>query len=176
MDVGPVDSSVATGRPTGAVTNQVGMIDLADIEVADATSTWSLDLGMAFEAEIGIPLDEHLGVDRTMRVMADGATFAHGLMFENKATGLIPMTSRAVLVQAGHGQTAGGLHDIHPVGIVTLHTVHLPFQDRMMLGQMERGLYFEMTGKTGFRVVAWVHDKPASPTADGDVFAGGPVA
>lgn len=98
MDVGPMDCGMATGRPTGAVTDKVGVINLANEEVPHPAGTRPLDLGMAFEAEIGIPLDEHLGVDRTMGFMADDAALAQRLMFENKGTGLVAVTGGTGLI------------------------------------------------------------------------------
>lgn len=176
MDVRAVDSGVATGRPTGAVPDQVRMIYFSDVKVPDTARARSLHLGMAFKAKIGIPLHQHLGVDRTVGIMADDATFPHGLMFEDKRAGLITMTWRASLVQTGHGQTAGGFHDIHAVGIVALHTAQLAFRHRMMLREVEGCLHFKMTGETGFRVPAGIHDEPAAATPGGDVPAGGAVA
>ncbi|MDB6015895.1 MAG: hypothetical protein JWR19_384 [Pedosphaera sp.] len=152
------------------------MIHLTDEKMAYAASAGALHLGMAFEAEIGIPLDEQLGIDGAMGVVADGAAFAQSFVLKNERAALFAMALRTGLVEAGHGEATGGFHDVGAMGIVALDTIHFAFDDRMMLGQMKLGLNFLMAGETGFRVLAGINDEFATATAGGDVFAAGTVA
>lgn len=47
-------------------------------------TTGGLLLEMTLKTEIGVAGDEHLVVDRSVRVMTGGATFPHCFMLENK--------------------------------------------------------------------------------------------
>lgn len=69
-----------------------------------------------------------------MRVVTGGTTFAERGMFENDRLGLLAMALGARFIQARHGQTPGGLHDVLAMRVVALDAIHFPFDDRMMLG------------------------------------------
>ena len=45
-------------------------------------------LEMAFQAQVGVARDEHLGVDRPMRAVTGGATFVHRFVLENVRSSL----------------------------------------------------------------------------------------
>jgi hypothetical protein len=81
----------------------------------------------------------------------------------------------ALLIHARHGESARWLHDFMPVRIVALHTVHPPFDHRMMLGQIEKRMHIQVTLKAGGRILAWIHNQPPA-TADLHMLAGWPVA
>src|SRR5690348_13504692 len=119
---------MAPSRPARAVAQEGAVIDVANVKAGGACAR-TLSLRVAFEAQVRIALNKHLGVDGTVRVMADGAAFPERGMLENERTRLFPVTLRAILVFPRHGQTARGLHDIHPVRIVALHAAHFAFND-----------------------------------------------
>lgn len=152
------------------------MIDVADEKAGPGRRR--LGLRVAFHAQIGIALHEHFGVDGAVGVVADGAAFAQGGVFEDKGTGLFAMALGASLILAGHGQSARGLHDIHAVGIVALHAVHFAFDDRVMLREVKFSPGFLVALETSFGVFAGIDDEFFEPAAagHGDVFAGRTVA
>ena len=80
VDVGAVNGGVATGGPAAALPHKRGMVHLADEQVAGR----GLRLRVAFQAEVGVMLHEQLGVNGPVRVVTDGAAFAHGFMLENE--------------------------------------------------------------------------------------------
>ena len=67
---------------------------------------------MTTEAEIGVADDEQLLVHRTMRIVADGAAFAHGWMFEYERAGLVTVTLLAAFVEPGHGESTGRFENV----------------------------------------------------------------
>ena len=128
---------------------------------------------MAAQTEVGIRLNEQLGVNGTVGVMADGAAFAQGWMFIDVGLGLLLVALGAGFIPPRHRQPAFGLQDIHAVGIVALNTVHFPFQHRMMVRKMKFGLHVQVTLQAGLRVFAGVDDEfiNAAAIGHGDVFA-----
>ena len=128
---------------------------------------------MAFEAEIWIALDQQLPVDRAVRVVTDGATLPQRLVLENDRAGLLAMTPGAGFVLPCHRKSAGPFENVAAVRIVTLHTVHPFFQDRMMLRQAEFGMRLQMTLEAGGGVLAGVDDELAATAAGFDVSAAG---
>jgi len=153
------------------------MIDVANVKAGGACAG-PLSLRVAFEAQVRIALNQHLGVNGTVRVMADGAAFPERGMLENERTCLFPVTLRAILVFPRHGQAARRLHDIHPVRIVALHAAHFAFNDGMMLRQVKFSLGILMALEARFRVLAGIDDEFLQPAAPGhrDVLAARAVA
>ncbi len=139
-----------------------------------AGRAWLLRLCVAAQAEIRIALDEHLPVDRAVRVVADRAPFAQGLMLEDKRAGLLAMALLAAFVLPGHGQPDSRLENIAAMRVVALHTVHVPFNDLMMIGQAECSLNVQMALETRRRVVARIDDEFCVAAAF-DVLAAGAV-
>jgi len=149
------------------------------INIADKNGSGrGLRLGVAFEAEIRVALHEHLGVDGTVRAVTNGAPFTHRGMLENERPRLLAMALGAILVEARHGETAGGFHDVHAVGIVALDAIHFTFDDRVMLREMKLGASFLMALETRLGVFAGIDDKffQTSASGHGDVFAAGAMA
>lgn len=163
--------------PAGAVAEKSGVVDIANKQPGDASDRL-LALGMAFEAKVGVALDEHLGVDGTVRVVADGATFTERRMFEDEGTGLFAMALRAVFVDARHGQATRWFHDVHAVRVVALDAVHFSFNDRVMLRKVEFGTSFLVALKARFGIFARIDNKffLTTTAGHGDVFAAGAVA
>ena len=65
-------------RPTCAATQVTPerVVDRSETHVA-GRDTWTLHLRVAFQAEVAVAFDEHLGIDGPVRDMADRAAFAH---------------------------------------------------------------------------------------------------
>src|SRR5436190_20694975 len=98
-----------------------------------------------------------------MRCMAHRATFTEGFMLENERPCLFPMTLRAILVETGHGQSAGRFENVRTVRIMTLHAIHPPLGYGMVLGQIEFGMRLQMAIETRRRVLSRIDDELASP-------------
>ena len=131
---------------------------------------------MALQTQTGVALDEELGIDRAVRLMASHASFPQCLMFVQDRFGLLAMAVGAGLVEPRHRQRSRRLHDVAPMRIVALHAVHLTFDHRMVIGEMELGVDLDVALKAIRWVRARIHDEHASPPARGDVFARGAVA
>lgn len=144
LGVGAVNGGMTAGRPAGAEAQQRPVIDLADPDLTRGR----LDLGMAFQAEVGVAFGDHLGVDRTVGRMAAGAAFAQRLVLEHERPGLLAVAGGALVVQARHGQVSAPrrLETLAPMRVVALDAVHLPLRNRMMLRQPELQLDVEMAG------------------------------
>ena len=78
------------------------------IGTANDDSRRRLLLEVAFEAKIGVAGDEHLVVDSAVRVVTGGASFAHGLMLEDKrsALGGVALATGIVLGKQGRPAAA----------------------------------------------------------------------
>lgn len=161
---------VTAGAPTAAELEFVRVIFAPDEDLS-RTDERALRLRVALEAKIVVALDDELGVDRAVRVVADGAAFAQRFVLEDEGFGLVAMALRAGLVEAGHGETGGGFQHVGPVRVVALDAIHSAFDDLMMLRQIEFGVGFQMTIETSGRVFAGIENKFAATTADLDVLA-----
>src|SRR5262245_28168448 len=106
---------MAASTPASALAQKKRVGSTANVNLAwrDARA---LDLRVALEAEVGVALDEHLAIDRAVRIVANGAALTQRLMLEDKGPGLFAMALRAVFIEPGHGQPAGGFEDIGAVG------------------------------------------------------------
>jgi len=129
---------------------------------------------MTLEAEIGVALGQHFAVYRTMRLMADDTTLAHGFVLEGKRPGLFAVTFRTRLVNPCHGESALGLEDIAPMRIVALDAIHAVFQHRMMVRQIEIRVRREMTLQARGRIATGIENElPRAP--GGNVEAARPM-
>jgi len=173
---GPVNRGMTAGRPASAVAKQSAVVDVANVKARADGGT--LSLRVAFEAEIGVALDEHFGIYRAVRAMTDDAAFAHGGVFKNERTGLFAVALGAGFVLARHGETSGWFHNVHAMGVVALDAIHFAFKDGMMLREMEFRLRLLVALETGFGIFAGIDDEFLEPAASGhgDVFASGAVA
>ena len=95
-------------------------------------------------------------------------------MLEHERARLLAMAPGALLVQPGHRQTAGRLHDVQAVGIVALHAIHLALKHRVMLRQVELRMDIEVALQATGRILARVVNE--GPGACGDMPAGGAMA
>src|SRR5262252_8983593 len=164
MNVRPVHRSVAPRAPTGALAQVERVGSMADVDFSWG-DTRSLDLRVAFEAEVSVTLDQHLAIDRAVWVVANGAALPQSLMLEDKGPGLFAMAPGAILVEPRHSQPAGSLKDVTAVRIVALHAIHVAFEDRVMLGQVEFGVGLKMALKTRCWVSARVDDELSASTS-----------
>jgi hypothetical protein len=87
--------------------------------------------------------------------------------------GLFAMAVAAGFVDARHRKPARRFNDVEAMRVVALNAIHLTFQHRMMLWQMELGIRRNVTLKAGFRLFARVEDEFSATTAGSDVFAPG---
>lgn len=126
------------------------MINVSDVNTI--VHRRSLRLGVTLKAKIGVSLDQHLRIDGTMRIVANGAAFAHCRVLEDDWPGLLPVTLGAALVQACHRQPTRWFHNVHPVRIVALDAIHFALNDGMMLWEMEFRPGFRMTLETSFGI------------------------
>jgi len=147
---------------------------VADVDLAGSRA-WTLNLGMTAQAEIRIALREQFSIQRSVRAVTDSATFAQRFVLENHGPRLLPMTLRAALVPAGHGQSAAGFKNVAAMRVVALHTIHPPFEDRVMLGQMKLAFAVSVALETSSGVLVWIDDE-FGPAASFDMFAAGAVA
>jgi hypothetical protein len=167
-----MDRGVTTGAPAGTERKVVCMVDLAD----ENPPTGPGDLSVTLEAEIIVRLNQHLCVDGTVRAVTNDAPLAHGFMLKDKRPGLITMTFSTGLVESRQSEATGRFHDVNTMRVMALNTIHLAFNDRVMLRQREFRVRREMTLKTGGRILAGVQDKPAFATTHLHVFAARTVA
>ena len=163
---------MAAGGPACAHLEETAVIDFTDEDL----SRIELHLRMATQTEMSIPLDEHLLVHGTVRLVACGAAVLHALMNEDEGSSLFAVALGALLVLTGQAQTAGLFENLSTVRIVTRDAVHLPFKNGMMLGEAELGMFLLMAVQAGLGIGTGIVDKDAFPAACLDVFAAGTVA
>jgi hypothetical protein len=146
------------------------VFDIANKQAA--TQSGVLGLGMTSQTKVGIADGEQLWIDRAMGCVAGGAAFAQCRVFENKRTGLFPVTVGTGFVEARHGQAAGWFEDVGPMWIVALNTIHLALGDGMMFREVKLGIDLKMTFVTGLGVLARIDDHFfAAGAAQGDMLA-----
>ena len=99
-------------------------------------------------------------------------------MLEDYRAGLLTMAVRTVLVQPGHSQSTRRFHNIHPVRVVALDTIHPAFQHGMMLREMKFRPCFLVALEARFGVFARIDDEllEAALAGHGDVPAPRAVA
>ena len=167
-----MNRGVTTGTPTRTGSEISGVRHTADEYFAGPAT----HLSMALEAKIVVRLDQHLCVDRTVRVVTNRAALAQCLVFENKRASLITMTLSTGLIKPRQAQPTGWFHDVSTMRIVALNTVHLAFDYRMMLRKRKLRVRLKVALKTGSGIFARIDDKPSFTTTNLHVFASGPMA
>ena len=167
-----MDGRVAPCCPTSPSSDQAGVIGLAD----KCLRRSQLHLRMTFQAKIIVGLDEHLAIDRAVRLMTRDAALSQRLMFINDRLGLLPMALGTGFVQTRHRQAAERFHYVVSMRIVALHTIHSRLNDGVMIRQVKFGVDFQMALVTACGVLSGVHDEFASASPSLHVFASRPVA
>ncbi|MCG3146831.1 MAG: hypothetical protein PCFJNLEI_00265 [Verrucomicrobiae bacterium] len=154
-----------------AVAGETGVGDLADHHRAGRVGR--SDLGVTFETEIVVTLDEEIRIDRAVGVVTGGATFAHGFVFKDTRAGLFFVALRANRVGT-MVKGASRLVDVVTVRVVTRGAVHFPFADGMMRGEAEFRAFVEVTLETTVGFLAG-KDEFAFAAASFDVETAGAV-
>ena len=147
MNVRAVYRGVASGGRAVALPQEEGMIHFTNHHAPSRSG----DLRMTLQTRIGITLQQQFSVHRSVRNMTSSAPFPHRFMLENKVPGLLLVTLGAGLIQPRHPKSARRLHNIVPVGIVTVDAVHLALQNRMMRGQAKLRVHPHVTTETSLR-------------------------
>jgi len=173
MDIRAVHRCVAARAPASALLQQHRVRNVADKNLA---ARLVLNLRVAFKAKIRVALQEQLAVNRTMRIMADGATLPQRFVFEYKRPRLLAMALGTRFIEPRHGEAARRLENVPSVRVVALNAIHPAFDDRMMLRQIELGLSFQMALETDVRGFARIDDEFPASAARLDVFAARTVA
>jgi len=150
------------------------VIEFSDYE--RSRSILELHLGVAPQAEVVVSLVKQLWADRSVRRVADSAAFTHRLVLKYEWPALVSVARRARFIQLGHGQARRRFEDVATVRIVALYAIHSPFDDRVVIRQVQLGMNLQVTLKANRRVPARVDDKPAAPAAGSGVFAARSVA
>ncbi len=145
---------MAARRPPGALEQAAGMIAAAD----DNPAGRGLLLEMALEAEILIALHQHPLVDGAVNGVAGRATLAHRLVLEYERTSLRSMASAAG-VKFGGQRSAAALDHLSLVRVVTIGATDLPFQNRMMIREIELAALVQMALEAGLGGILRVHDR-----------------
>jgi hypothetical protein len=161
--------------PACAEPEKAGVIDATNENTAADRRV--LNLRVTAQAQIGIAHGQHFGIYRAVRLMTTGASFTQGGMFKDERFGLLAMTGGAVFVLPRHGQSAGGLHDVCPVWIVTIHAIHFAIEYGMMMRKPELGASGLMTLQASLGISPRIDDEffEAAAAGGGDVFAAGTV-
>lgn len=145
---------MATGAPARALAQAAGS---AVIGAADDNSAGGLLLEVTPETKIGISGDEHLIVDRPVRIVAHSAALAYRFMLENEWPPLSGMAlSAGVALRQQSGSTA--LYSGAFVRIVAVGAAYLTTQHRMAVCQLELPFLVQVTLKAGFRRALGIQD------------------
>src|SRR5687768_12752946 len=113
--MGTVNGFMAARGPAGALAEERGVITAAD----DDNSRGCLGLEVTLQTEVGVALHQHLIVRRAVRIVAGGADFADGFVFENERAALRGVAFHAGVALAGDGGAAAfdGLAFVRVVAI-----------------------------------------------------------
>lgn len=150
---------MASGCPAGAPRNQWSMVTSTNQDPAGTR----LLLEVAFQAEIGIPLGEHLGIDGTMRFVTGGAAFPCGFMLENEGTTLGLMATNTGFVAAVGGRCRASQCPAL-VRMMAVTAGHLAIFNRMMMRQLELSPFVQMALKAGLGRFARIDNRVAGTT------------
>lgn len=152
-------------RPAGAPGNAHGMIRSTDVVPGVAILQ-----EMTFQAQSAVARREHLLINGSVRVMADGAPFPHGLMLEDIGPALCCMAAHASLIfrEKGSASRFGGRA---LVGIVTITATHLGFWHWMVVRQFKLAPLVQVAFITVIRCAAWIDDGLALASGEHAGFA-----
>ena len=150
---------MAGGTPAGPSAEKRRVIAPAD----EDPPRRGLLLEMALEAKGLIARHQQALIHRTVRLVAGGAAFAQRLVLEHKRAELhrVAFAARFILRQQGR-PTA--LHGRPFVRIMAISATDLPFQNRVMVRQVELSALVQVTLETGLRRSARINDGVARAT------------
>ena len=154
-----MNGSVAAGTPADSLHDKTGVI-----WVPENDGTGNRQLRMAFDAQIGVALDEKLVVDGTMRLVTDGAAFSQRLMLEDIRARLLPVAPKAGLVHTTHKGSLGQ-EDICSMRIMAADAGEAALPHRMVVLEAEEHFRRWMALKTDRRILFRIDDRfPRSPS------------
>lgn len=172
--IGSMDGGVTTSRPAGTLRDELRVVHRTDHQLPGGGT---LNLRVAFQAKVAVTFDQHLGVDRSVRLMAGHASLPQRVMLVDVRKRLFAMAFAAGLVDPRHSQTdPGRLHDVASVRVVTLHAIYFPFENGVPLGQSQFGMDLEVAGQTGLGIPSGIQNESCLAPAGGDVAAAGTMA
>src|SRR5688500_13445753 len=99
-----------------------------------------------------------------MRRMAGCASLAQGFVFKDRHFRLFTMTLRAALIHSRVSQSPTRFENVRTMRVMALHAIHLSFQHRMMLRQVELRVSIHMATQACVGIFAWIHDERAPTT------------
>jgi hypothetical protein len=107
-------------------------------------------LKMTFEAEVGVADRKELGIDGTVRGVANGTAFASGFVLEDIRTSLRGVAPQTALIFGEQGGATKGTTQIDGPFVrgVAIGTAHFALRDGMMAWQTELGPDVGMTIET----------------------------
>jgi|YelNatPaOPRAMG01_1025707.scaffolds.fasta_scaffold03136_8 hypothetical protein len=128
-------------------------------------------LRMTAQTQIGIALNQQLGVDRPVRRVAGGTALPQRVVPINHHAGLLAMAvgARRILT-CRQSQVCRSIR-FKPVRIVAIGAAHVPFRHRVMNRQSKLKLRFRMATVAGRRVFARINDELTPTAAHSHVFA-----
>src|SRR5450432_3782794 len=132
-----------------------------------------LFLEMALQAQRLVALRKHPLINGTVRRMAGHAAFAQGLVLENERSTLRGMTLETGFVLTEQRDPAA-LEGAADVRVMAIRAANLPFEDRVMMRQLELRADLQVTLKTGLGRTAGIDDR-ARAAAARDVQTSGTV-
>jgi hypothetical protein len=140
------------------------------VAAADQELPGRLLLEMASNAEVVVALSEHFGIHRAVRIVTDGAAFAHRFVFkhERPALGGVALAA-SVPFERQRSSTVDG---ITFMGVVAIAATDPAFDNRMMRRQVKLASLIQMTLEARLRIPARVDDGVASASAFGMKTAG----
>ena len=139
-----VHGLVATGGPAGPLLHPDRMV-----RTSDQNPPAPHLLEVAFEAQIVVPHREHLLIDRAVRLVAGGASIAHGFVLEHEGASHGRMARQAVLILGQQGGAA--LYRRTFVRIVTIPALHPMLRHLVMVGQRELAARLQVALETILR-------------------------
>lgn len=139
----PVNGLVAAGCPAGAARQEEGVVEPSDQDLAILL----LFLEMALKAKGGVAGPKHLGIDRSVGLVADGAAFTESFMLEHEGPPLHLVTLEAIVVYPIQVHTAEGNGGSF-VRVMAINARDLPIQYRMRMLEAEFTSFVEVTLET----------------------------
>lgn len=144
---------VAAATPAGAPRQERAVIASSNKQLPGG----ELLLKVALEAKILIPLGEHLVVHASVRTVASGAAFPHCFVLEHERPSLRDMALGAGICLRSE-RKAAALDRVSFVRIVTIPARDLPFQHRMMVGQIEAAFHIQVALETDVGRFSWIEN------------------
>jgi hypothetical protein len=141
-----VDGFMAARAPAGSTGKERRVILARDVNMA----VGGLLLEMAAQTKRGVARDQHPGIHGTVRIVAHGAAFAHGLVLKNERSEL-PRVALGAGFILGHKFRAAAHNHGTFVWTMAIAATDPPFKNGMMRRQMKFSLFVQVTLETHLR-------------------------